>query len=90
LALNFGGNDITQYGISKGSPQALESITACFWMSAPEAYLKGHEASLLSYAAQGSSYGNEFLLSLEPHFHLWIQNNRYRYDVELLFPYICY
>jgi hypothetical protein len=57
-------------------------------MSAPEAYLKDHEASLLSYAVQG--YDNEFLLWLGPHFRLDMQKYHNRYDVELLFPYICY
>jgi hypothetical protein len=86
LAFNFPGHDITQYGISIGSPQALESITACFWMSAPEAYVKYHRATLLSYTtAKGELWGNDFLLMLRPQLELWINNIPYRYEVESSF-----
>ena len=76
-ALNFRGNDITQYGITNGSPQALESITACFWMSAPEAYVNDHVPVLLSYSTTGK---NDFLLLLWPHLHMMLLENSYRYD----------
>ncbi len=61
-ALNFTGDGTDQYAISKESPQALKSITACFWMSTPKDYTLGHEPSMLSYSSQQASYGNEFLI----------------------------
>ena len=81
LALNFRGNDITQHGISQGSPQALKSFTTCFWMSAPAAYVSDHYATLLSYTAKGTSWGNDFTLMLKPDLILLFKGRSYRYDV---------
>jgi hypothetical protein len=81
--LYFRGHTLNQYGISTGSPQELESITACFWISVPEGYLKDHRANFLSYASSKSS--NDFLLVLRPSLYLLMKNKVYKYDLESLF-----
>jgi hypothetical protein len=71
--------DTTEYGISEGSSPALESITACFFMSGSEA--QNPRSTLLSYAAAGSNNGNEFMLWMAPDLVLWIKSDFYRYDI---------
>ncbi|CAB4036169.1 Hypothetical predicted protein, partial [Paramuricea clavata] len=75
LALHFFGDTVNQYGKSTGSPQELESITACFWMSVPEEYLNNHRVNFLSYASSKSS--NDFLLVLRPSLDLLMKNKVY-------------
>jgi hypothetical protein len=60
----------------------LEAITACFWMSVPEAYVKDHRANFLSYASSTSP--NDFLLALRPSLDLLMKNDVYRYVLESL------
>jgi hypothetical protein len=57
-------------------------------MSAPEAYVKDHEATLLSYAT--AEEANDFLLSFEPLLEVRIKNNIYKYDIKsILFLFKC-
>ena len=82
MALHFLGDTVNQYGKSTGSPQELTSITACFWMSVPEAYAKDHRANFVSYASSESA--NDFLLALRPKLDLLMKNKAYKYDLESL------
>ncbi|CAB4022322.1 Hypothetical predicted protein, partial [Paramuricea clavata] len=81
LALDFFGDTVNQYGISTGSPQELESITACFWMSVPEAYVKDRRVNFISYASSNSP--NDFLLVLRPSLDLLMKNTVYSTNVHL-------
>ena len=83
-AMSFTNDDITQYGISKGSPEVLESITACFWMSVrPKTVSRRTYSTPLSYATKRARTGNGFTLMLMPDLVLLSNHHRIKYDAWL-------
>ena len=48
--MNFAGDNVNEYGISKELGKPLTAVTACFWMNIPASYVKDHAPTILSYA----------------------------------------
>lgn len=72
------GYKTTQYGVSEGSPKAMNAITACFWMSTPAEYANKYYPTPLSYKVKGATWGNTFMLDMRPDLTLYVGKNSYK------------
>lgn len=76
-AMNTDGNDITQYGVSKGYPKDLSALSACFWMSTPAEYVRKYHPTPLSYKVTGAPNGNTFMLNMQPLLIFYIRGSKH-------------
>ncbi|CAB4043947.1 Hypothetical predicted protein, partial [Paramuricea clavata] len=62
--LNFVGDNVNEYGISRGLEKSLTAVTACFWMNISPCYAEDHGPTILSYATHQSD--NELIIWVKP------------------------
>ena len=86
-ALLFPGDNIEQYGISRGLSDPLSAISACFWINTPASYQDTNAPTQISYATP--TQDNEFVIWIHKHILAVVRSGTgFTYVVQLYYSLI--